>query len=386
MGILTRFAERPPAKLVLADGTVFEGYAVGAMGEAVAEVVFNTAMTGYQEILTDPSYAEQIVTLTCPHIGNVGVNPGDEESSRVWVKGLLIRESSLLASNWRATQTLSDYLRAHQVVAVAGIDARQLTRHIQATGVQVGCLLAGEACHMSIEEAQHKAQNTAGLEGVNLAVRVSATKQKTWSQGLCGWGFQDVPRALEPLHVVVYDWGVKYNILRSLVARGCRVTVVPADTAFADVQAMQPDGVLLSNGPGDPAACHDLIQIAAQCVAQRIPTLGICLGYQILALAMGATTFKMKLGHHGANHPIQDLACKQGFITSQNHGFAVAIDSLPACLVPTYRSLFDGTLQGFCHKDAPMMGVQGHPEASPGPSEAHVVFDQFLNLMRPNYA
>jgi len=367
----------PPALLALADGTVFRGLAIGAEASTSGEVVFNTAMTGYQEILTDPSYCRQIVTLTYPHIGNTGCNPEDWESRANFAAGLVIRDLPIRASNWRMTQTLPDYLKQHGIVAIAGIDTRALTRVLREKGAQAGCIMAG-----TLDEAKAIAEAKAfpGLAGMDLAKVVTIDSPYEWSEG--EWsltGFQSLP---EPkFHVVAYDFGIKRNILRMLAQRGCRVTVVPAQTPAADVLAMKPDGIFLSNGPGDPEPCDYAIAAIREFLARGIPTYGICLGHQLLALASGARTMKMKFGHHGANHPVKDLDTQQVLITSQNHGFAVDPDSLPANLRPTHVSLFDGSLQGLARTDVPAFSFQGHPEASPGPHDVAYLFDRFLDAM-----
>ena len=365
-----------PALLALADGTVFRGYAIGAEGSTSGEVVFNTAMTGYQEILTDPSYCRQIVTLTYPHIGNTGCNDEDWESRANYAAGLVIRDLPIRASNWRMSSTLPDYLKKHGIVAIAGIDTRALTRVLREKGAQAGCIITGEDATKAIAEA-----NTfPGLAGMDLAKVVSVDSPYEWQEG--EWsltGFQALP---EPkFHVVAYDFGVKRNILRMLAQRGCRVTVVPAQTPAADVIAMKPDGIFLSNGPGDPEPCDYAIAAIREFLARGIPTYGICLGHQLLALASGAKTMKMKFGHHGANHPVKDLDTQQVLITSQNHGFAVDPDTLPANLRPTHVSLFDGSLQGVARTDVPAFSFQGHPEASPGPHDVAYLFDRFLDAM-----
>ena len=365
-----------PALLALADGTVFRGYAIGAEGSTSGEVVFNTAMTGYQEILTDPSYCRQIVTLTYPHIGNTGCNDEDWESRANYAAGLVIRDLPIRASNWRMNSTLPDYLKKNGIVAIAGIDTRALTRVLREKGAQAGCIITGEDATKAIAEA-----NTfPGLAGMDLAKVVSVDSPYEWQEG--EWsltGFQALP---EPkFHVVAYDFGVKRNILRMLAQRGCRVTVVPAQTPAADVIAMKPDGIFLSNGPGDPEPCDYAIAAIREFLARGIPTYGICLGHQLLALASGAKTMKMKFGHHGANHPVKDLDTQQVLITSQNHGFAVDPDSLPANLRPTHVSLFDGSLQGVARTDVPAFSFQGHPEASPGPHDVAYLFDRFLDAM-----
>lgn len=355
--------EPESAVLVLADGTLFPGISVGASGQAVGEVVFNTAMTGYQEILTDPSYARQIVTMTYPHIGNVGVNPDDMESDRAWVAGLVMRECSPVVSNWRATQSLPDFLAEQGVVAIAEVDTRRLTRILREQGAQSGCIITGDR---PVDEAVALARAFPGLSGMDLANEVSRSTVAPWSESGTG-----------PF-IVVYDFGVKHNILNALVERGCRVTVVPATTSAQAVLAMRPDGVLLSNGPGDPAACAYAIANTQQLLAADMPILGICLGCQILALACGANTLKMKFGHHGANHPVKDLRSGQVSITSQNHGFAIDEMTLPPTVEITHRSLFDQTIQGIRVTGKPVFAFQGHPEASPGPHELLTVFDEFL--------
>ena len=368
-----------PAILVLADGSVFRGQAIGAEGVGVGEVVFNTSMTGYQEILTDPSYRRQIVTLTYPHIGNVGANPEDEESGQVHAAGLVIRDLPRLASNFRMRQTLPDYLAERGVVAISGIDTRRLTRLLREKGAQNGCILAGR---IDESEALAQARAFAGLAGMDLAKEVSRTGTGTWTEGewRLGSGFAQ-PEA-QPFHVVAYDFGVKRNILRMLAGRGCRVTVVPAQTPAADVLALQPDGVFLSNGPGDPEPCDYAIASIRAILERKLPTFGICLGHQLLALASGARTLKMKFGHHGGNHPVQDLDSGRVLITSQNHGFAVDESTLPASLRVTHRSLFDGSNQGIARTDCPAFSFQGHPEASPGPHDVAYLFDRFVTLMQ----
>jgi carbamoyl-phosphate synthase small subunit len=376
-----------PAVLVLADGTVFRGRSIGASGQAAAgqtvgEVVFNTAMTGYQEILTDPSYTKQIVTLTYPHIGNYGVNLEDVESGQVYAAGLIIRDLPLIHSNFRNSQSLSEYLVANKVVAIADIDTRKLTRILREKGAQAGAIIAGEADEAkAIAVAMSLIQGFPGLTGMDLAKVVSCSKpyEFTEAEWALGQGFSQPPA--KKFHVVAYDYGVKRNILRMLVSRGCKVTVVPAQTAAADVLAYQADGVFLSNGPGDPAPCDYAIAAIKTIVESGMPTFGICLGHQLLALASQAKTHKMKFGHHGANHPVQDIKTKRVYITSQNHGFAVDATSLPANLKTTHVSLFDGSLQGITRTDKPAFSFQGHPEASPGPTEMSYLFDQFIELM-----
>ncbi|WP_095105878.1 glutamine-hydrolyzing carbamoyl-phosphate synthase small subunit [Pseudomonas sp. Irchel 3E20] len=371
-----------PAILALADGSIFRGEAIGADGQTVGEVVFNTAMTGYQEILTDPSYAQQIVTLTYPHIGNTGTTPEDAESDRVWSAGLVIRDLPLVASNWRSTMPLSDYLKANNVVAIAGIDTRRLTRILREKGAQNGCIMAGD--NISEEAAIAAARGFPGLKGMDLAKVVSTTKQYEWRSTV--WDLKtDSHATIEaselPYHVVAYDYGVKVNILRMLVERGCRVTVVPAQTPAADVLALNPDGVFLSNGPGDPEPCDYAITAIKAVLETDIPVFGICLGHQLLALASGAKTLKMGHGHHGANHPVQDLDTGVVMITSQNHGFAVDETTLPANVRAIHKSLFDGTLQGIERTDKSAFSFQGHPEASPGPNDVAPLFDRFINEM-----
>ena len=365
------------AILVLADGTVFRGIAIGASGSSVGEVVFNTAMTGYQEILTDPSYCKQIVTLTYPHIGNVGVNPEDVESRQVFASGLVIRDLSMTVSNFRSTQSLPDYLKANNVVAIADIDTRKLTRILREKGAQNGCIATGT----DVEAALAAARGFAGLAGMDLAQVVTSDQPYNWTQREweLGRGYRDVTNT--QFHVVAYDFGVKRNILRMLAERGCRITVVPAKTAAAEVLAMKPNGVFLSNGPGDPEPCDYAINATRQFVEAGIPLFGICLGHQILGLALGAKTVKMKFGHRGANHPVQDIQSKRVMITSQNHGFAVDASTLPANARVTHVSLFDGTLQGFELTDKPAFCFQGHPEASPGPHDVDCLFDKFIGLM-----
>ncbi|MDH2917889.1 MAG: glutamine-hydrolyzing carbamoyl-phosphate synthase small subunit [Sideroxydans sp.] len=367
-----------PAILVLADGTVFRGIAIGASGSSVGEVVFNTSMTGYQEILTDPSYCQQIVTLTYPHVGNVGCNPEDVESRQVFASGLIIRDLSMTVSNFRSTQSLPEYLQANNVVAIAGIDTRKLTRILRSKGAQSGCIATGD----NVEAALAQAKGFAGLAGIDLAQVVTCEKSYQWTQRewQLGVGYSDFVAAKH--HVVAYDFGVKRNILRMLAERGCRITVVPAKTSAAEVLAMQPDGVFLSNGPGDPEPCDYAIAATQTFLAKNIPLFGICLGHQILGLAAGAKTVKMKFGHRGANHPVQDVQTKQVMITSQNHGFAVDAATLPANARITHVSLFDGTLQGFELTDKPAFCFQGHPEASPGPHDVDALFDKFVALMK----
>ncbi|HHH40083.1 MAG TPA: carbamoyl-phosphate synthase small subunit [Sedimenticola sp.] len=378
---------RKPALLCLEDGTLFQGESIGADGETVGEVVFNTAMTGYQEILTDPSYARQIVTLTYPHIGNTGVNEDDEESSAIHASGLIIRDLPLLASNWRSEQPLDSYLEAKGVVAIAGIDTRRLTRILREKGAQSGCIQAGDG--VDPETALEAARSFPGLKGMDLAREVCTHVPYEWAQGTWSLegGMPEAPHPIEeqlPLHVVAYDYGIKRNILRMLVDRGCRITVVPAQMPAEQVLALKPDGVFLSNGPGDPEPCDYAISAIRELLEAGTPLFGICLGHQLLALASGARTVKMKFGHHGANHPVQDLASGVVMISSQNHGFAVDETSLPTSLEATHRSLFDGSLQGIHHREHPAFGFQGHPEASPGPHDVAPVFDHFIDLMHTN--
>lgn len=374
-----------PAILVLADGTIFKGTAIGAFGRSVGEVVFNTSMTGYQEILTDPSYAEQIVTLTYPHIGNTGTNQEDEESSQIWAKGLIIRDLPLLASNFRNQQSLSDYLSEHNIIGIADIDTRRLTRLLRDKGAQNGCLIAGADVDDpdSVADALLKAQQFPGLKGMDLAKDVTTKTSVTWTQGSWQLGQGHVtPEQPAEFHVVAYDFGVKRNILRMLCDRGCKVTLVPAKTPASDVLAMAPDGVFLSNGPGDPEPCDYAIEAIKTILDTSLPVFGICLGHQLLGLASGATTQKMKFGHHGANHPVKDVQRGTVMITSQNHGFALDESSLPDTLEVTHVSLFDGSLQGVQRTDKPAFGFQGHPEASPGPHDVAPLFDHFIELMQ----
>lgn len=372
-----------PAILVLADGTVFRGTSIGASGQTAGEVVFNTSMTGYQEILTDPSYTKQIVTLTYPHIGNYGVNPEDVESGQVYASGLIIRDLPLTHSNFRNTQSLSEYLSVNNVVAIADIDTRKLTRILREKGAQTGAVIAGEADEASaIALAQAAIAGFPGLSGMDLAKVVSCEKPYEFTQGewALGKGFADA--TTPKFHVVAYDYGVKRNILRMLVSRGCKVTVLPAQTTAAEALAYKPDGVFLSNGPGDPAPCDYAISAIKTIVDTGVPTFGICLGHQLLALASNAKTHKMKFGHHGANHPVQDVESKRVYITSQNHGFAVDAAKLPANIKITHISLFDGSLQGIARTDKPAFSFQGHPEASPGPTEMSYLFDGFISMMQ----
>ncbi len=374
------------AILVLEDGTVFHGRSIGAEGQTVGEVVFNTAMTGYQEILTDPSYLRQIVTLTYPHIGNTGVNSEDRESSAVHAAGLVIRDLPLLASNWRCEQPLDQYLKENGVVAIADIDTRKLTRILREKGAQAGCIQAGS--HLDEMVAHAAAETFPGLKGMDLAREVTVDAPYEWKEGSwkLGEGHPAREDREEDFHVVAYDFGIKTNILRMLRDRGCRITVVPAQTPASEVLAMNPDGVFLSNGPGDPEPCDYAIDAIREVLEQDVPTFGICLGHQLLGLASGARTVKMKFGHHGANHPVQDLEKGTVMISSQNHGFAVDEESLPENLKATHKSLFDGSLQGIHRTDKPAFGFQGHPEASPGPHDVAPVFDHFIELMKAREA
>ena len=368
-----------PAILALADGSLFHGHSIGAAGSTTGEVVFNTAMTGYQEILTDPSYARQIVTLTYPHIGNTGCNAVDSESARVQAAGLVIRDLPLLASSWRSEESLGDFLLRQGVVALADIDTRRLTRILRETGAQGGCIVAGN--DVSPDHALEQARAFPGLAGMDLAREVSTPTAYAWTEGSFDL---DRNQAISPTlrhHVVAYDFGVKRNILRMLVDRGCRVTVVPAQTSAADAMALQPDGIFLSNGPGDPEPCDYAIRAIRDFLAAGVPIFGICLGHQLLGLAVGARTLKMKFGHHGANHPVLDVDNGRVMISSQNHGFAVDEATLPPSAKATHRSLFDGSLQGIAMTDAPAFGFQGHPEASPGPQDVAPLFDRFISSM-----
>ena len=379
MSLLPSF---PPAVLVLADGTVFRGYAIGASGIASGEVVFNTAITGYQEILTDPSYCGQIVTLTYPHIGNVGCNAEDFESRANFAAGLVIRDLPLRAESWRLEMSLPDYLKKYGVVAIAGIDTRKLTRILREKGAQSGCLMAGE---IDEGKALREARAFPGLAGMDLAKVVSVESPCEWSEGewtLTGYR----PAAEAKYHVVAYDYGVKRNILRMLASRGCKVTVVPAQTPAAEALKYAPDGIFLSNGPGDPEPCDYAIAAIREFLERKLPTFGICLGQQLMGLAAGARTLKMKFGHHGANHPVKDLDSGQVLITSQNHGFAVDPATLPANVRVTHVSLFDGSLQGMAWTDRPALSFQGHPEASPGPHDVAYLFDRFISMMQARKA
>lgn len=371
------------AILVLQDGTAFHGRAIGAEGAVTGEVVFNTSMTGYQEILTDPSYSRQIVTLTYPHIGNTGTNSADEESPDVYAQGLVIRDLPLTTSNFRSEESLSEYLKRRNVVAIADIDTRKLTRLLREKGAQNGCIIAGE--HLDAALALKNAQSFSGLNGLDLAKEVTTAQPYSWTQG--SWTLEgglpaDKTAEELPFHVVAYDFGAKRNILRMLVDRGCRLTVVPAQTPAEEVLKMAPDGIFLSNGPGDPAPCDYAIEAITRFLETDIPLFGICLGHQLLALASGAKTIKMKFGHHGGNHPVKDIENNVVMITAQNHGFAVDEAALPATLRVTHKSLFDGTLQGIHRNDKPAFSFQGHPEASPGPHDAAPLFDHFIELMK----
>ena len=368
-----------PAILVLEDGTVFEGDSVGASGLAVGEVVFNTAMTGYQEIVTDPSYARQLVTLTCPHVGNTGCNDGDDESRQAWAAGLIVRDVPRRPSNWRSQVALPEWLRARGVVAISGIDTRKLTRLLRDRGAQNGALVAGDA--IDVDAAIEAARKFPGLKGMDLAKEVCVAESYRWSEGRLDLDRNAFAAGGGRFHVVAYDFGVKTNILRMLAERGCDLTVVPARTPASDVFALQPDGVFLSNGPGDPAPCDYAIAATREFVAKKLPLYGICLGHQILGLALGAKTVKMKFGHHGANHPVIDVDSGRVLITSQNHGFAVDEATLPANARVTHRSLFDGSNQGIALTDAPAFSFQGHPEASPGPHDVAYLFDRFIASM-----
>lgn len=371
-----------PAILALEDGSIFKGVAIGAAGVSVGEVVFNTAMTGYQEILTDPSYARQIVTLTYPHIGNTGINAEDEESALIHAAGLVIRDLPLMASSFRSEQSLSAYLSANNIIGIADIDTRRLTRILREKGAQNGCLIAGEDLDEQIALAS--AREFSGLQGMDLAKEVTVASSYSWqaSTWTLGEGFAEIGAEDLPYHVVAYDFGVKRNILRMLVDRGCRLTVVPATTPASDVLAMNPDGVFLSNGPGDPEPCDYAIAAIKEILETDIPVFGICLGHQLLALASGAQTMKMKFGHHGANHPVQNIDDQTVMITSQNHGFAVDEQSLPVTLSVTHKSLFDGSLQGIHRTDKPAFSFQGHPEASPGPHDVAPLFEHFIELIQ----
>jgi len=369
-----------PAVLALTDGTIFRGQSIGAKGNTTGEVVFNTALTGYQEILTDPSYARQIVTLTCPHIGNTGATPEDLESAQVYPAGLVIRDLPILPSNWRANESLPEFLERGRVVAIAGIDTRKLTRILREKGAQAGCIMTGERADEAA--AIKAARKFPGLKGMDLAKVVSTKKRYQWNEGtLWPEPVRGPIRANQRLHVIAYDFGIKRNILRLLADSGCRMTVVPAQTTAEEALALEPDGIFLSNGPGDPEPCEYAIEATRKFLETDLPVFGICLGHQILGLAAGGRTVKMKFGHHGANHPVQDLESGRVFISSQNHGFAVDESSLPAGVKPTHRSLFDGSLQGIAFAERPVFGFQGHPEASPGPHDLKPLFERFNHLM-----
>ena len=378
------------ALLALADGSLFRGRSIGIDGQTVGEVVFNTALTGYQEILTDPSYCQQLVTLTYPHIGNVGCNAADDESNRVHASGLVIRDLSPTPSNWRSEQSLPDFLQQHAVVAIADIDTRRLTRILREKGAQAGCIIAGDIINEDL--AIEAARAFPGLHGVDLAKQVTTKKAYSWDKPCWSLSADQTPSAAksadalhksaDALHVVAIDFGVKRNILQMLVERGCRITVVPAETPASEIFQLKPRGVFLSNGPGDPDPCNYAIEAIREIIAADFPVFGICLGHQLLALASGAKTQKMKFGHHGANHPVQNLSTHKVMITSQNHGFSVDEQSLPPTLKPTHRSLFDGTLQGIRRTDKAAFGFQGHPEASPGPHDVAALFDEFIDMMR----
>ena len=368
------------AILVLEDGTVFKGAAIGAEGVAVGEVVFNTSMTGYQEILTDPSYAEQIITLTYPHIGNTGTNQEDEESDTIWAKGLVIRDLPLLASNFRNEENLSDYLVRNNILGIADIDTRKLTRILREKGAQNGCILAGDNLEEAVALA--KAKEFPGLKGMDLAKVVSTKEQYNWTEGSWELGKGHITPENSEFHVVAYDFGAKRNILRMLVDRGCKLTVVPAQTSAADVLAMNPDGIFLSNGPGDPEPCDYAIDAIKTFLEKDLPIFGICLGHQLLGLASGAQTVKMKFGHHGGNHPVKDYKRDVVMITAQNHGFAVDENNIPNHIEVTHKSLFDGSIQGIHRTDKPAFSFQGHPEASPGPHDAAPLFDHFIELIK----
>lgn len=372
---------------MLEDGSIFRGISIGAEGTSVGEVVFNTAMTGYQEILTDPSYARQMVTLTYPHIGNTGINTEDRESDNIWAAGLIIRDLPLQHSNWRSEKTLSEYLTENNIVAISDIDTRKLTRILRDKGAQAGCLMAADEMGEADEKAAlEQARSFAGLKGMDLAKEVTVKENYTWFEG--SWtltqGYQQLTESDEKFHVVAYDFGVKKNILRMLSDRGCKLTVVPAQTSAEDVLALNPDGIFLSNGPGDPEPCDYAITAIKEFLETDIPVFGICLGHQLLALASGAKTIKMKFGHHGANHPVENVADKTVMITSQNHGFAVDEASLPSHIKVTHKSLFDGSLQGIEHTEKSAFSFQGHPEASPGPHDAAPLFERFIEMMQTN--
>ena len=380
------FAAQPQALLALADGTLFRGRAIGALGEAAGEVVFNTAMTGYQEILTDPSYAGQIVTLTYPHIGNVGVNPEDAESRRIFAAGLVVRDVPHHASSWRAAEALSDYLREANVIGIADVDTRKLTRMLRERGAQNGCIVAAQSLgDADAEAAVARARKAPAMAGLDLAQVVSCTTPYDWTSGAWALGSGYRPMGAPRFHVVAYDFGAKHNILRLLAQRGCKLTVVPARTSARDALALAPDGVFLSNGPGDPEPCGYAIEAIRDLVERGMPTFGICLGHQLLGLASGARTMKMKFGHHGANHPVLDKETGHVLITSQNHGFAVDPATLPGNVRVTHVSLFDGSLQGIARSDRPAFSFQGHPEARPGPHDVGYLFDRFVKRMERKF-
>jgi carbamoyl-phosphate synthase small subunit len=368
-----------PAVLALGDGSIFRGHSIGASGNTTGEVVFNTALTGYQEILTDPSYARQIVTLTYPHIGNYGATPEDMESSQVYASGLVVRDLSMVTSNWRSVEPLGDFLQRSKTVAIAGIDTRRLTRLLREKGAQSGCIMTGERVDDAV--AVRAARAFPGLKGMDLAKVVSTREAYQWNDGSIGRESLNLLRAQQRLHVVAFDYGIKRNILRLLADQGCRITVVPAQTSAQEVMSISPDGIFLSNGPGDPEPCDYAITAIGELLKSEIPVFGICLGHQLLGLASGAKTVKMKFGHHGANHPVQELSSGRVLITSQNHGFAVDESTMGSNLVATHRSLFDGSLQGIARTDCPAFSFQGHPEASPGPHELRPLFEQFIQMM-----
>jgi carbamoyl-phosphate synthase small subunit len=368
-----------PAVLALGDGSIFRGHSIGASGNTTGEVVFNTALTGYQEILTDPSYARQIVTLTYPHIGNYGATPEDMESSQVYASGLVVRDLSMVTSNWRSVEPLGDFLQRSKTVAIAGIDTRRLTRLLREKGAQSGCIMTGERVDDAV--AVRAARAFPGLKGMDLAKVVSTREAYQWNDGSIGRESLNLLRAQQRLHVVAFDYGIKRNILRLLADQGCRITVVPAQTSAQEVMSISPDGIFLSNGPGDPEPCDYAITAIGELLKSEIPVFGICLGHQLLGLASGAKTIKMKFGHHGANHPVQELSSGRVLITSQNHGFAVDESTMGSNLIATHRSLFDGSLQGIARTDCPAFSFQGHPEASPGPHELRPLFEQFIQMM-----
>jgi carbamoyl-phosphate synthase small subunit len=387
MRLTSLLKKHEPCVLALADGTIFKGVSVGVAGEAIGEVVFNTSMTGYQEVLTDPSYADQIITFTYPHIGNTGINIEDFESTRVWAKGLVIRELSPVTSNWRSQKTLQDFLKEHNVVAIAEVDTRKLTRILREAGAQPACIMTG---NVDPEIAIAKARSFPSFKNRNLSEVVTLAQTSEWKTKSFQFVHPTAPASKSPasksFRVVVYDFGVKNQICRFLADRHCEVIVVPENTSVSQVLALNPDGILLSNGPGDPEACTQAIQNIQALVEKEIPIFGICLGFQLLALALGAKTFKMKRGHHGSNHPVLDEKTQRVFITAQNHGFAVEEKSLPSDLLITHRSLFDNTLQGIAHRTKPAFAFQGHPEANPGPQEMEYLFDQFMQLMEEHIA